>query len=198
MKCLKLKFKRFKVKTKKMNKKKRMIVRLYFILLVALMLYSTKDALGQIKTEDYEVSISGINERMKIGNYKEFPITIKNNKLETISVFFSLDGNITEFLKLSNNRVNIEYNSEKSINITIADKDKNAAELNSRPQNMIAGYIVSPAAPMKVNIVYNATGNIFKGENSHTHSLRQTLTDSRPTSHWACRSVFRTFNRNQT
>ena len=106
-----------------MNKKKRMIVRLYFILLVALMLYSTKDALGQIKTEDYEVSISGINERMKIGNYKEFPITIKNNKLETISVFFSLDGNITEFLKLSNNRVNIEYNSEKSINITFfADK----------------------------------------------------------------------------
>ena len=100
-----------------------MIGLVFFVLLVVLMLDSQKNVLGQIQTEDYEISVSGINERMRIGNYKESLIIIKNNKLETISVFFSLDGNVTEFLKLSNNRVNIESNSERGINITFfADK----------------------------------------------------------------------------
>ena len=101
------------------NKKKRAL--LYLLLTIAL--YSVSDVSGQIKKEGYEISADNINERMKIGNYKEVPLTIINNKPEAISVFLSLSGNITEFIRLNNNRINVDPNSEKKINMTFfADK----------------------------------------------------------------------------
>lgn len=101
--------------------KKRGMGRVYLILVAVIL--SATNVLGQIKTGDYEISVSSISERIKIENYRVIPIAIKNNKPETITISMSLTQNITEFVTLSSERINIPYNTEKILNITIfADK----------------------------------------------------------------------------
>ncbi|MFH1053195.1 MAG: helicase HerA-like domain-containing protein [Candidatus Woesearchaeota archaeon] len=102
-----------------MNKKKRLMITVYSLLLIAIFFYSIDNVSGQITKGEYEISVEGINERIKIGNYKEFPLNIKNKRPETISVFLSLDGNVTDIIKLSDARINIEGNSEKNVNLSL-------------------------------------------------------------------------------
>ncbi|MBW2974585.1 DUF853 family protein [Candidatus Woesearchaeota archaeon] len=98
--------------------KKRVIGLAYFLIFAVFALCSIGNVSAQIKTRDYEISSSSMRERMKIGNYKDVPLRIKNNRAETISVYFSLSGNVSEYLQLSTQRMNIGHDSENAINIT--------------------------------------------------------------------------------
>ncbi|MEA2036660.1 MAG: helicase HerA-like domain-containing protein [Nanoarchaeota archaeon] len=103
--------------------KKNKIFAVCSFLLVVLMLFSENVDSGEISTDSYEISLDSINQRIKIGNYKEVPLIIKNNKATTIGVSLSLDDNLTELIKLSEDKFNLERNSEKKINLTfLADK----------------------------------------------------------------------------
>ncbi|MBU1018759.1 MAG: hypothetical protein ABII07_03620 [Patescibacteria group bacterium] len=53
---------------------------------------------------------------------------------------------------------------EASANITLADSVLNASELDSHPSHMIASYEIETTA--EVTITYDATGELFSGENS--------------------------------
>jgi len=88
------------------------------VLLVGILFLIAPTVAAQIATKDYEISTGGIDKKIKIGNYREVPLTIINKQDSTITVGFSLAGNITNFVKLSSNRININSNSEATINIS--------------------------------------------------------------------------------
>ena len=101
------------------NKKIEVIVTVYLALVLVIAVYSADNAFGQIKTSEYEIAVNSINELLKLGNFKERVFTLKNKKSEAIGVTFFLEGNITETIRLSSERINIEPKAEQRINITI-------------------------------------------------------------------------------
>ena len=88
------------------------------IAIIAVAMIIAQNATAQIIKDDYNISQSSIDKKIKIGNYREVPLAIANSQDKAITVGLSLEGNITKFVKLSSARINIQQKSEETINIS--------------------------------------------------------------------------------
>ena len=72
---------------------------------------------AQIDNENYKISTSQVNERLKIGKFDEYVITIENKQNNPISIIFSSEGNITPYMKPGINKASIDPKSSLDIKI---------------------------------------------------------------------------------
>lgn len=99
-------------------KKKRFYTYILFTLAVLIIFCSiTELCSAQIENENYKISDSRIDKKLKIGKFDEHVIRIENKKNNQINILFSSDGNITPYMKPDISNVNIGPKSSSDIKI---------------------------------------------------------------------------------
>ena len=72
----------------------------------------SKVGYAEIKTNDYIISMDRIDEETAPNDIKNIELTITNLKNKPINVFFDTNGNVSTFIELEKNKVQVEPNSE--------------------------------------------------------------------------------------
>jgi len=99
-------------------KKKRFHTYILFTLIVLIIFCSiSKLSFAQIDNENYKISTSQIDERLKIGKFDEYVITIENKQDSQLSIIFSSEGNITPYMKPDINKINIDPGTSSDIKV---------------------------------------------------------------------------------
>ncbi len=106
------------MKKRGLNFRNLFFVVILFILFFFVLSINARDVLSQIKKGDYEISVGSVFKHIRIGEYEVFPITIKNKKSEKVSLSFSFEGNISSFIKIDRNSLDLEPNSEARLNLS--------------------------------------------------------------------------------
>jgi len=100
------------------NKKKRFYAYILFTLTFLVICSSTiKLSSAQIENENYKISDSEIDKRLKMGKFEEHVITIENKKDSQVNVMLSSEGNITPYMKPDINSINIHARSSSDVKI---------------------------------------------------------------------------------
>jgi hypothetical protein len=69
--------------------------------------------------KDYEISVKKILKKLRVGNFIGVPITITNNREESVSLRFSVEGNVKDLVRMDKERLIIEGNSDGEVMLTI-------------------------------------------------------------------------------
>lgn len=90
---------------------------LLIVILLALLSFVINLSSAEINNENYKISESGVNKRIKIGKFEEQTIKIENKQNNPLNIKISSNGNITPHIKFDTNNIKIDPGSAADLKV---------------------------------------------------------------------------------